>query len=92
MREVAEEHRLADPVRAHQDDVLALGDEAEREEVLDLRTVDPFRPRPVEVAEWLECPDAREMSAVDEAPSRPLLAFDRNVSRYPVLTLGAGSG
>ena len=54
VREVAEEHRLADAVRSDEDDVLAVGDEAQREEVLDLRAVDALGPRPVEVAQRLE--------------------------------------
>jgi hypothetical protein len=61
VREVAEEQRLADAVRSDEDDALAVGDEAQREEVLDLRAVDPLRPCPVEVAEGLEGSDACEM-------------------------------
>jgi len=37
--DVAQEHRLADAVGTEQHDVLPLGDEAEREEVFDLRLV-----------------------------------------------------
>ena len=85
VREVAEDHRLADAVGPDQDDVLALGDEAQREEVLDLRAVDPLRPRPVEVAERLEGSDPREVGAVHETSARALFALDGHHALEPRL-------
>ena len=85
MREVAEDHRLADAVGADQNDVLTLGDEAQREEVFDLRAVDPLRPCPVEVAERLEGSDAGEMGAVHETSPRALFALDRHHALEPWL-------
>ena len=85
VREVAEDHRLTDAVGPDQDDVLALGDEAQREEVLDLRPVDPLRPRPVEVAQRLEGSDPREVGAVHQTSARALFALDGDHALEPRL-------
>ena len=65
------------PLGTEEDHVRALGDEAEREELLDERAVDLARPLPVEAADGLDGADAGEVLAVGEAPAGLLLELDR---------------
>src|SRR6187402_2342206 len=65
--DVPEKHRLADAVRAEEDDVRAFGDEVEGEELFDEGSVDLSWPLPIVAADGFERADTREMLAVREA-------------------------
>src|SRR5258708_1377976 len=70
------QHRLAETVRADQNDIGSLLDEGEREDLLDERTITLGGPLPVEVGDGLEDPDARVVETPLEAASRALGLLD----------------
>lgn len=58
MREVLEDHGFSYTVRSDEDDVCAIIEEAESEQVVDAGTFDLTGPLPVEVDDGLESTDA----------------------------------
>ena len=61
------EHGLAEALGGDQDDILALGDEVEREDALDGRPMDLLRPGPFEIGHRFEAAEARRLQPAFDA-------------------------
>ena len=76
VEEILDEHRLADPVRADENDVGGVVDEGQREQLLDEGAVDAFGPDPVEVGDGFEGADAGVGQAAFEGAAFAFAVFD----------------
>ena len=85
IREILEQHRFADPIGTEQDDVCALGDEAQRQELLDEQAIELLRPGPIEITEGLKRAEPCDACAIFETSPRALVGLDRDEPLKPVL-------
>ena len=83
--EVLGDHRLAQAGGTDQDHIGGLGEEPEREQILNLLAVDVFWPVPVEVAHRLELGDLGVSDATFEAAALPLVVLAIEQDRDPGL-------
>jgi hypothetical protein len=72
---ILRDHRLAQALRADEDEILDVAEEIEAEDALDQRPVDRLRPGPVEIGHGLEAAEAGALEAAFEAPARAVLQF-----------------
>lgn len=61
VQQILGQHGLAEALRRDEDDVLALGDEVEREDAVDGGAVELLGPVPFEVREGFEAAQARRL-------------------------------
>src|SRR5712691_4385452 len=73
--EVLGEHRLAEALRAHEDDVLPLGEEVERENALEGGAMELLGPRPVPIRHRFEAAEARVAQLAFDAPADARVHF-----------------
>jgi hypothetical protein len=83
VEDVFHQHRLAEAIRADQDDIGGFADEAEGEDFLDERPIALGGPRPVEVGDWLEDADACILEPPLEAAPCSLSLLDGEQLREP---------
>lgn len=67
VHQIRGEHRLAEAVRRHDNDVFPLRQKVEGEDALDGRAMDLRRPGPFEIRQRLEAPEARVLQATFDA-------------------------
>lgn len=67
--------RLPQPVRCDKDDVLAFGEEVEREDAVDHEPMNLFGPVPLKISRHLEAAEARVFQPTLHALSRPGIEF-----------------
>ena len=69
------EHRLAEALRGDEDDVLALGEEVEREDAIDGGAMELLGPVPLEIGQRFEAAEARGPQLPFESPPRAVVEF-----------------
>jgi hypothetical protein len=92
--EILGKHRLPQAVRRDKDDVLAFGQEVEREDAVDRGPMNLFGPVPLEVGHRFEAAEARVSQPALHALSRPGVEFGLDKvfeqdDRAPALLCGA---
>ena len=75
MDEILREQGLPQAVRRDKDDVLAFGQEVEREDAVDRGPMNLFGPVPLEVGQHLEAAEARGLQAAFDALAGPGVEF-----------------
>jgi len=88
MRDILSDERLADSIRANQDDVGGLLEKVERHERFNGRTVTALGPLPVEVAERFEAADMGLFRATLQTAAGAFLFFPVEKGRDPAVGNG----
>src|SRR6266404_5579932 len=86
MQQILGDHRFAQSVRSHDDDVAGLFEEVEGEQLLEQRPIKLLGPVVVEVGERLKFSEARIVRAALEAAELSLAVLDLEHAREPGLT------
>jgi len=95
MDEVLGQHRLAEPLSAHHDDVVGMVEEIEGEDPFEGGPVERGRPVPVPIGDRFEAAEARAFEPAFDAAPLPVLELGRDHvceehGRTPALAGSAG--